>query len=73
MITQLREIYIKKGKEFIDKLFSLEVLVNEKYSGSFFAFERKQDGLHFYRRDSELTKIERIVSRLYECPIRYLE
>lgn len=74
MISELRKIYSEKGKEFIDKLFSLHVTVMEKFSGSFFAFEKiDNDTYIFYKKNSVITKVDRLVNRYYENPIRYIE
>ena len=39
-INHLSEIYQKKGKEFVDKLFNLVLTISEQLDGSVFCFEK---------------------------------
>jgi hypothetical protein len=76
-ISHLYDIYHKKGKEFIDNLFSTYVTVNEKMDGSAFVFERDaNDGKFvFYKRDQRnpITMVDRTLMKYYEKPIQYIE
>lgn len=76
-ISHLYDIYHKKGKEFIDNLFSSYVTVNEKMDGSAFVFERDlNDGKFvFYKRDQRnpITMVDRTLMKYYEKPIQYIE
>ena len=75
-INQLSDIYKKKGKEFVDKLFSQIVTVSEKLDGSVFSFEKNliDEDISFYKRDQDnpITKIDRILMSYYERPINYI-
>ena len=76
-INQLSDIFKKKGKEFVDKLFNQIVTVSEKLDGSIFAFEKNltDEGISFYKRDQDnpISKIDRILMSYYERPINYIE
>ena len=73
-ITNLIEIYKKKGKDFLNKLFDKHVTINEKLDASAFAFEKGQDGkLYFYKRNTDIpiSLIDRTLMKLYEKPIAH--
>lgn len=76
-IKYLADIYEKKGKDFIEKLFSQELSVTENLDGSSFSFEKDftGDNISFYKKDQEnpITKVDRILMRYYEKPINYIE
>ena len=76
-IKYLADIYEKKGKDFIEKLFSKELTVTENLDGSSFSFERDftGDNISFYKKDQEnpITKVDRILMKYYEKPINYIE
>lgn len=76
-ITHLTDIYRKKGKDFINKLFDNYVTVNEKIDGSAFAFEknRMNNQLEFYKRDGRkpISIVDRTLARFYERPIKHFQ
>ncbi len=76
-ISHLYDIYNKKGKDFVEKLFSSYVTVNEKMDGSAFVFERDQETgkFIFYKRDQRnpITMVDRTLMKYYEKPIIYIE
>jgi len=76
-IKYLVDIYEKKGKDFIEKLFNNEVTVTENLDGSTFSFERDftGDNISFYKKDQDnpITKVDRILMKYYEKPITYIE
>lgn len=76
-INHLRDIYKKRGQEFIDKLFNSFVTVNEKMNGSSFNFERDIETGEFiyFKRNQKnpITLIDRTISKYYEVPINYIE
>jgi nicotinamide mononucleotide adenylyltransferase len=75
-IKYLSDIYRKQGKDFLDKLFNKTVVVTEMLNGSSFSFEKSlADGeISFYKRDqlNPISKIDRILMKYYEAPIRYI-
>jgi hypothetical protein len=75
-IKHLNEIYEKKGKEFMEKLFSSELTVTENLDGSTFSFEKDFIGnnISFYKKDQDnpITRVDRILMTYYEKPINYI-
>lgn len=80
-LLTLRDIYEKKGKEFIDKLFNNKVLVTEKLRGSTVYIQRnnykgEEDySLFIYKRDdrSPITKIDKLLMKYYDKAIDHIE
>lgn len=74
-ISHLADIYRKKGKDFIDKLFDNYVTVNEKLDGSAFSLERSlvTKEMEFYKRNNAnpISLVDRTLARYYEKPISY--
>jgi len=73
-INSLLEIYQKKGKEFIEKLFNNRVTVNEKINGFSFYIEKNLDGtFSFYKKeqDNPISLVDRTLMSHYESPIHY--
>ena len=54
-IKNLTDIYEKKGRSFIEKIFSKELTVTENLDGSSFSFEKDfvGDGISFYKKDQD--------------------
>jgi hypothetical protein len=73
-ISHLTELYTKKGKDFIENLFSNELIVTEKADGSAFLFQRDEEGNKFFKRDDRqpISKLDRTLMRFYEKPIDYI-
>ena len=75
-IKSLTDIYNKNGREFVDKLFSQYVTINEKLDASAFGMEKDPitGGLNYYKRNTEvpISKVDRTLMRYYEGPIAYL-
>ena len=76
-IKYLLDIYEKKGKGFIEKLFNKTLTVTENLDGSSFSFEKDftGDNISFYKKDQEnpITKVDRILMKYYEKPIVYID
>ena len=76
-ITHLTDIYRKKGKEFINKLFGNFVTINEKIDGSAFSIEKNAmtNELQFFKRDNHtpISLIDRTLAKFYERPIAHFE
>lgn len=74
-INGLDEIFRKKGEDFIKKLLNLKVKITEKISANKFSFEYQKGIFVFFKRqtDSPITKIDRLLMKLYEEPINYFE
>lgn len=75
-IANLTEIYKKKGRDFLDKLFDGFVTINEKLDASAFAFEKNKNGtLDFYKRNTDIpiSMVDRTLVQLYEKPIAHIQ
>ena len=71
-LQSLKSIFQKEGLQFIQKLFDNFVIVTEKVGGTRFAFEKRDGNLIFYKKDGEVSKVDRTLSGIYEQPIRYI-
>jgi len=72
-ISHLKEIFSKKGLDFIQDLFSFETLITEKLDGTAFSFEKIDGELHFYKRNEEISLVDRTLMQYFEKPILYIE
>jgi len=76
-IKYLLDIYEKKGKSFIEKLFNKNLTVTENLDGPSFSFEKDftGDNISFYKKDQDnpITKVDRVLMRYYEKPILYID
>lgn len=75
-LNHLFDLYRKKGKEFIDNIFSKYVIINEKMDASAFILEKnKENKINYYKRkgNTPINKIDRILARYYEKPINHFE
>lgn len=75
-INSLLEIYKRKGKKFVDELFSKYTTINEKMDASIFIVERSPVGeFTYYKRDQRfpISKIDRVLLRYWEMPINYIQ
>lgn len=73
-LNTLQELLTKKGEDFLNKLFTMNVAIYEKFSGSSFSFEIRNKKMYFYRKDNTkpLNKIDRTINKFYEQPILYI-
>lgn len=72
-VKTLNDIYRSKGDEYIKNLLENYLIVSENISGSYFGVRRSLDGkVSFYKKDGEITAIDRILTRFYEKPINHL-
>jgi len=65
-LNHLKDIYEKKGKEFLEALLNKEVIVNEKMDGAFFGAQRNcgnsEEPFEFFKRNTKLTGVDRVLS-----------
>lgn len=75
-IAHLNEIYKKKGKDFLDKLFDSYVTINEKLDASAFAVEKNpvSKKIEFFKRNTvnPISAVDRTLVRYYEAPIEHI-
>ena len=74
-LSHLRDVYDKRGKEFLEGLLNKTVIVNEKMDGAFFGAQKDPSTgkFRFFKRNSEITYIDRVLSRYFEPAIRHFE
>lgn len=74
-MKELTQIYKDSGKQLIDDLFKDYLVVTEKLSGSSFSFQRKGDGVEFYKGGNQrpINLIDRTLMVYYEKPINYIK
>lgn len=74
-LSHLRDVYDKRGKDFLEGLLNKTVIVNEKMDGAFFGAQKneKSGDFRFFKRNAEITYIDRVLSRYYEPAIRHFE
>jgi hypothetical protein len=70
-INTLDQIYKSKGDSFIKDLLDKFVIINETRTGSFFGLQNTNEGLKFFKKSGEITNIDRVLTVLYEKPIKY--
>lgn len=73
-INHLREVYEKKGEEFLTGLLNGYVIISEKIDGTFFGVKKKEDGtFKYFKKSGEITYVDRVLMKYYESAISYLE
>ncbi len=72
-ILNLSEVLEKKGQNFIYDLLNKKVIVNEKMDFSAFSFNKTNESIKYFKKDKEITKIDRVISKFYEPAINYIE
>lgn len=75
-ILTINDIYVTKGKEFLENLLSSKnVTVFENIDGNNFGFMKTgADTYIFYKKNTkqEITEIDRILTNMYDRPISYI-
>ena len=75
-IQLLRDIYEKKGAAETRKLITGNITVTEKLDAHRFSFQVNQDkSISFFKKNDNrpLTKVDRVISDLYERAIRHID
>ena len=73
-ILSLRQVYLKEGMPFVNKLLDNFVVVSEKLNATRFCFEYNgPQGIQFFKKDGPISSIDRTMSSLYEGPIKFIE
>jgi hypothetical protein len=74
-LLHIKDLYQKKGKEFINDLLNKQVIVNEKMDGAFFAVKKncENDEIEFHKKGGKLSYVDRVLSRYYEPAIQHIE
>ena len=74
-LSHLRDVYDKRGKDFLEGLLNKTVIVNEKMDGAFFGAQKNEETgeFRFFKRNAEISYIDRVLSRYYEPAILHFE
>ena len=72
-IKNLYDLYQQKSSDFIEKLMNSNVVIDDNVNGSFFSVKKSLDGWVYYKKGSQITLIERTISRFYEDAIKIFE
>lgn len=74
-LSHLREVYDKRGKDFLEGLLNKHVIINEKMDGTFFGVKLEPDTgkFKFFKKNSEISYVDRVLSRYFEPAIRHFE
>ena len=74
-INNLREVKIKKGKDFLDNLLNNFVIINENIDGTFFGVKKDQatDKFKYFKKSGEITYIDRMLMKFYNPVIAHFE
>jgi hypothetical protein len=76
-LNHLKDIYEKKGKEFLEALLNKEVIVNEKMDGAFFGAQRNcgntEEPFEFFKRNTKLTGVDRVLSSYYNPALAHFD
>ena len=72
-LTNLKEIYKDRGRNFIENLFTKYIIISEQLDGSRFTVMRSSDGtLTFCKKDgSVINMIDRTMMVFYETAIQH--
>jgi hypothetical protein len=72
-LSTLDSVYKDKGESYLNKILNGRVLITIDVKGSYIGTKRTGDDLVFYKKDGVITKIDRILTKLYEPYIAKLE
>lgn len=74
-LSHLRDVYEKRGKEFLENLLNKTVIINEKIEGAYFGAKRdaNTDKFNFFKKDSKISYIDRVLSKYYESGVTHFE
>jgi cytidyltransferase-like protein len=73
-INHLREVYEKKGEEFLNGLLNNYVIINEKVDGTFFGVKKsKDDSFRYFKKSGEITYVDRVLMKYFNPAISHIE
>lgn len=73
-INNLKEVYEKKGEDFLKALLNHYVIINEKVDGTFFGIKKsKNDKFRYFKKSGEISYVDRILMKYYNSAISYFE
>lgn len=73
-INNLREIYEKKGDDFLNQLLNGYVIINERTDGAFFGVKKtKADSFKYFKKSGEISYVDRVLMKYYNPAILFFE
>ena len=73
-INHLREVYEKKGEEFLKSLLNHYIIINEKVDGTFFGVKKsKDDTFRYFKKSGEINYVDRVLMQYYNSAISHFE
>ena len=73
-INHLKEVYEKRGEDFLSNLLNNYVIINEKVDGTFFGVKKtKNDNFRYFKKSGEITYVDRVLMKYYNSAISYFE
>jgi cytidyltransferase-like protein len=73
-INHLKEVYEKKGDDFLSGLLNSYVIINEKIDGTFFGVKKtKDDQFKYFKKSGEISYVDRVLMQYYNSAISYFE
>ena len=74
-IKHLKQIYDKKGEDFLNNLLNNYVIINEQIEGNFFGVKKDQstDRFKYFKKSGEITYVDRMLMKFYNPVIAYFE
>lgn len=73
-INNLKEVYEKKGEDFLNQLLNSYVIINEKVDGTFFGVKKsKNDQFRYFKKAGEISYVDRVLMKYYNSAISYFE
>lgn len=73
-INHLKEVYEKKGDDFLSSLLNGYVIINEKIDGTFFGVKKtKNDQFKYFKKSGEISYVDRVLMQYYNSAISYFE
>lgn len=73
-INNLKEVYEKRGEDFLKSLLNSYVIINEKVDGTFFGVKKsKNDQFRYFKKSGEISYVDRVLMKYYNPAISYFE
>jgi len=73
-INHLKEVYEKKGEEFLKSLLNHYIIINEKVDGTFFGIKKsKDDTFRYFKKSGEINYVDRVLMKYYNSAISHFE
>lgn len=74
-INHLKEVFDKKGKDFLQNLLNNYVIINEKMNGTFFGVKKNKgtDKFSYFKKSGQISYVDRVLMKYYNAAIAHFE